>query len=358
MKNPKDILVTTTSSVDGSAVKTYIKPISAHIVAGTNLFSDWGAAFSDVFGGRSKSYQRQLTSIYDEAINSLKRSAIEVGANCILGLKVDLDEISGKGKSMFMITATGTAVVIDSSVARNAIEEKTGSISIDRMTVLRKKKDLMELAVSNKLKLDEETWDFITNNGVEEIARPIIEVTRTNYVDIPESREALHNNLCRYLMSIPEETRTSLLYEVLTDSSMANFWPRTIKIINELAVHDPEQLSVMLTSSKMSIRHNALQVVAVDKTYFSVEDIPVYDRLVKLIEENVKTTCEYTTQKKLLSKEKEVWVCRPCRTKNDMENDYCEVCSLDRFELQRDKVTPQQAIATIKSNIEFIKNFA
>jgi len=60
MKNPKDVLVTTTTSIDGLNVKQYIKPISAHVVAGTGFFSDFAASLSDVFGGRSQTYQRQL----------------------------------------------------------------------------------------------------------------------------------------------------------------------------------------------------------------------------------------------------------------------------------------------------------
>lgn len=41
MTNPKDILVITTSSAEGLKIKKHLKPFSAHIVAGTNLFSDF-----------------------------------------------------------------------------------------------------------------------------------------------------------------------------------------------------------------------------------------------------------------------------------------------------------------------------
>ena len=58
MANPKDVLVVTTSSVDGLKVKRYLKPVSAHIVAGTNLFSDFLGGLTDVFGGRSQTYQK------------------------------------------------------------------------------------------------------------------------------------------------------------------------------------------------------------------------------------------------------------------------------------------------------------
>lgn len=37
MRNPKDILVTTTEKIDGIEIIQYIKPISAHVVTGTGF---------------------------------------------------------------------------------------------------------------------------------------------------------------------------------------------------------------------------------------------------------------------------------------------------------------------------------
>jgi len=113
MANFKDVLVITTSSVEGLKIKRYLKPVSAHIVAGTNLFSDFLGGLTDVFGGRSQTYQKQLTSLYNEAIERIKFAAHEVGANCVMGLSIDMDEISGKGKAMFMLTAIGTAIILE-----------------------------------------------------------------------------------------------------------------------------------------------------------------------------------------------------------------------------------------------------
>jgi uncharacterized protein YbjQ (UPF0145 family) len=95
MANPKDILVITTSSAEGLIIKKYLKPVSAHIVAGTNLFSDFLGGLTDVFGGRSSSYQKQLSSLYNEAIERIKYNAYEIGGNCVIGLSIDMDEISG-----------------------------------------------------------------------------------------------------------------------------------------------------------------------------------------------------------------------------------------------------------------------
>ena len=64
MATAKDILVVTSGTLDGIKIKRYLKPVSAHIVAGTNLFSDFMGGLTDVFGGRSQAYQKQLASLY------------------------------------------------------------------------------------------------------------------------------------------------------------------------------------------------------------------------------------------------------------------------------------------------------
>lgn len=104
-----NIKVTTTSGFDNAKVTEYLEPITAHVVVGMNLFKDFLSGFSDVFGGKSKSYQDTLSSINQEVIDLLKEKAFALGANCVLGLRIDNDEIGAQGKSMLMVTAIGTA---------------------------------------------------------------------------------------------------------------------------------------------------------------------------------------------------------------------------------------------------------
>ena len=173
MANPKDILVITTSSADGIRIKQYLKPISAHIVAATNFFSDFLASFSDVFGGRSQTYQKQLASLYNEAIERIKFAAYELGANGVVGLSIDMDEISGKGKSMFMLTAIGTAVILEKEITEKTVlprhDEKFENVGVDRINILRTKKEIVEKAGSGNLNLNDEIWSFITSNQVDEV---------------------------------------------------------------------------------------------------------------------------------------------------------------------------------------------
>ena len=108
-----NIIVTTTNSIEGCCIKKYLKTICSNIVIGTNVFSDIAASFTDFFGGRSDTYRRKLDIIYDEALKELEQKAIKIGGNAIVGFRVDFTELSGKDKSMFLVSASGTACEID-----------------------------------------------------------------------------------------------------------------------------------------------------------------------------------------------------------------------------------------------------
>lgn len=106
----EDILITTTDSVDNYEVEAYLGVVSANFVAGTGFITDFFASVSDVLGGMSGSYGSEMDRLYERAKWVIAAEAKEKHANAILGYRVDFDEISGKVKSMFMISVTGTAV--------------------------------------------------------------------------------------------------------------------------------------------------------------------------------------------------------------------------------------------------------
>lgn len=146
-----------------------------------------------------------MSSIYNEAIDSLKKTAFECGANCIVGLKVDLDEIAGKGKSMFMVTAVGTAVVLD-AIKRKKVEsiEYTEALSSDKMHVLRQINYLKQQSIQNSLVLDEKTWEFITEYQVYIIANEVFETTVIKYNDSIDNKDIIYQRLFTYLLGMPE----------------------------------------------------------------------------------------------------------------------------------------------------------
>jgi uncharacterized protein YbjQ (UPF0145 family) len=368
MRNLNDILVTTTSTIEGMIIKQYIKPISAHVVAGTNFFSDFFASFSDVFGGRSQTYQRQLSSIYSESVEILKQSAYQIGANCILGLKVDLDEISGKGKSMFMITATGTAVRIE-NLSKGHIEdhqnEKLEALSIDKMTELRKREKLIQLAIDDKLELDDATWDFLSQNKVIEISKHIMAMIQSMCLNQPNINQQSilsdknYQHLLTYLTSFKEEERITIVYDYLMNENVGSFAIILNRLIGDLLVFDAKKLQVYLQDKNVENRIKALQIVVKDKSFFSKEDIPEFEALINLIHNNFSKTATQTAVKKLLSsKLVDVWICE-CGHKNDLTSDYCEDfnCGKDQYGFTKGQISPAFAIRKLNENIELIKKY-
>lgn len=107
----KRFLVTTTPLLDGIKIQEYLGVVNANIVIGANVISDFAASLTDFFGGTSDSYQKRMNEMYESAIKELKRKTMLMGGNAIVSFNVDFDELSGKGKSMFMLSATGTACV-------------------------------------------------------------------------------------------------------------------------------------------------------------------------------------------------------------------------------------------------------
>lgn len=107
------MIITTTNSIEKHKVSRYLGVVNANVVLGTNLFSDFAASLTDVFGGRSETYQNKLQLIYKDVMKELEKEALSLNADAILGLNIDFDEVSGGGKSMFMVSASGTAVQLE-----------------------------------------------------------------------------------------------------------------------------------------------------------------------------------------------------------------------------------------------------
>jgi uncharacterized protein YbjQ (UPF0145 family) len=103
------MLLTTTNVVEGRPVQQYLGVINAQSIIGANIFKDIFAGLRDVFGGRSKTYERVLEEAKEDALRELSEKAQAMGANAVVGVDLDFETI-GSGGSMLMVIATGTAV--------------------------------------------------------------------------------------------------------------------------------------------------------------------------------------------------------------------------------------------------------
>jgi uncharacterized protein YbjQ (UPF0145 family) len=105
------MIVTTTPSIEGKKIIEYKGIVFGEVVAGVNFIKDIAAGLSNIFGGRSGSYENELIEARENAINEMQQRAAQLGANAVVGVDVDY-EVLGQGNNMLMAIASGTAVVV------------------------------------------------------------------------------------------------------------------------------------------------------------------------------------------------------------------------------------------------------
>lgn len=106
------MIITTTNSVEGRKIMTYQNIVFGEVITGINVIKDIGAGFRDFFGGRSQGYEEELIQARNEALEEMKSRAKAMGADAVIGIKMDY-EVLGQAGSMMMVTASGTAVKLE-----------------------------------------------------------------------------------------------------------------------------------------------------------------------------------------------------------------------------------------------------
>jgi uncharacterized protein YbjQ (UPF0145 family) len=104
-----DVIVVTTNDVPGYEVVEVYGEVFGLIVRARNAFSNMGAGFRTVFGGEAKGYTTLLSDSRNQAVDRLKDAAREHGANAVLGMRFDCNEIAN---IMSEVAAYGTAATI------------------------------------------------------------------------------------------------------------------------------------------------------------------------------------------------------------------------------------------------------
>jgi uncharacterized protein YbjQ (UPF0145 family) len=108
----KIMQLTTTPNIEGKRVTKYCGVIAGEAILGANLFKDLFAGIRDLVGGRSGTYERELQRAREIALEELTQRALDLGANAVIGIDIDY-EIMGKENGMLMVSASGTAVVVE-----------------------------------------------------------------------------------------------------------------------------------------------------------------------------------------------------------------------------------------------------
>lgn len=106
------MIVTTTNDIEGKKVAKYLGIVSGEAIIGANIVKDFFAGIRDIVGGRSGSYEEGLREAKDIALREMQEQAFRIGANAILAVDLDYETLGSNG-SMLMVSASGTAVVLE-----------------------------------------------------------------------------------------------------------------------------------------------------------------------------------------------------------------------------------------------------
>ena len=103
-------IILTTETAHNLPVTERLGIVTAECVFGMHIFKDLFTAGRDLFGGRSATMQNTLKDARNTVLKELREEAIALGADAVVGVDLDYSEISGGGKSMLFLVASGTAV--------------------------------------------------------------------------------------------------------------------------------------------------------------------------------------------------------------------------------------------------------
>jgi uncharacterized protein YbjQ (UPF0145 family) len=106
------MIITTTPNIEGKQVTKYLGLVSGEAIIGANIVKDFFAGIRDIVGGRSGAYEEGLREAKEIALREMQEQATNLGANAVLGIDLDYETLGSNG-SMLMVTACGTAVVVE-----------------------------------------------------------------------------------------------------------------------------------------------------------------------------------------------------------------------------------------------------
>ncbi len=103
-------LITTTFTIDGYKVVKNLGVVRGITVRSRNMFATIGASLQTLIGGNITLFTELCEKTRSEAFEIMVQHAEEMGANAIIGMRYDANEVM---QGVTEVLAYGTAVVIE-----------------------------------------------------------------------------------------------------------------------------------------------------------------------------------------------------------------------------------------------------
>jgi len=123
VRQTQPMLIVTTNEISGYRITKVHGDVFGLIVRARNYFSNIGAGLHTVVGGEVSGYTKLLTDSRNQARERLWKEARSKGANAVVAMRFDCNEIGG---IMSEIAAYGTAVTVE-PVSETSAEVLSGA---------------------------------------------------------------------------------------------------------------------------------------------------------------------------------------------------------------------------------------
>ena len=258
-----NLIITTTDSIEGSKITRYLGILRSSVVIGNDI------ALTDILAGSNNKYRTQFNNIYDKALLDLRTKAIAVGADAIVGLHTDFEEIFGKGKTKFVVSIMGTAVNLDHTPC-STIESNRNSVSLNIL-----KKQQLVITLRKKLEndsynLNEEDWNNILTYSLFELSpmiyrRYLILAKETVSTTPLAEKRLLLENFIPFMQSFDYEDAANVVY---SDISTAPYC--THDVVRDCNLFHPKKIIELLQPEN---KHLIISLLDTDKTAYTHEDL-------------------------------------------------------------------------------------
>lgn len=258
-----NLIVTTTDSIEGAKITQYIDVLRCSMVVGTDL------ALTDLLSGANNKYRYQLNKIYDKGMRDLRQKGTSVGADAIVGLHTDFEEIFGKGKTKFVVSMVGTAVKLD--CPRKAVPvDKYDSVPF---TEVRRRQLFITLnnkLADDKYALNEDDWNDIINYSLFDLApqiyRRYLLLAKETISSTPlAGKKLLLENFIPFMNSLDFEDAAEVVYSDFVTEPYA-----TSEIVKACNLFHPGKIVDML---KHDNKHIVISLLGADKPTYDNTDL-------------------------------------------------------------------------------------
>jgi uncharacterized protein YbjQ (UPF0145 family) len=103
------VIITTTPTIEGKPIKEYLGIVTGEAILGADLVKDLFASITDIVGGRSGAYEKELSKARQIALQEMEEKAKNMGVNALVGIDLDYETVR---QGMLMVSVSGTAVKV------------------------------------------------------------------------------------------------------------------------------------------------------------------------------------------------------------------------------------------------------